>query len=191
MVKGHAYGNDFLLAPESDVEGRDCAALARAVCSRHEGIGADGLLVYTFEPSSVRMRLYNADGSQSEVSGNGIRCLAALAVRERPGATSVTIDTPAGPKVLHLQHRDGDTLTFRAAMGTPQDIRSIELEAAGRAHPGGGVVWLEIRNVCCSRICCSNRDSMRSVRQSSTIRNSPIARTSRSRKLKRRTGSAS
>ena len=132
MIKGHAYGNDFLLAPESDVKGRDCAALARAACSRHEGIGADGLLIYTFEPSSVRMRLYNADGSQSEVSGNGIRCLAALAVRERPGTSSVTIDTPAGPKVLHLQDRSGDTLTFRAAMGTPQDIRSIELDAAGQ-----------------------------------------------------------
>ena len=132
MIKGHAYGNDFLMAPESEVEGRDCAALARAACGRHDGIGADGLMIYTFEPSGVRMRLYNADGSQSEVSGNGIRCLAALAVRERPGTTSVTIHTPAGPKVLRLQDRSGDTLTFRAAMGTPQDIRAIELDAAGQ-----------------------------------------------------------
>ena len=100
IVKGHAYGNDFLLAPESDVEGRDLPALARAMCARQEGIGADGLMIYAFEPSSVRMRLFNADGSASEVSGNGIRCLAALAVRERPGTTEVTINTPAGPKVL-------------------------------------------------------------------------------------------
>ena len=86
--------------PSRTSKGATCAALARAMCSRHEGIGADGLMIYAFEPSSVRMRLFNADGSQSEVSGNGIRCLAALAVRERPGTTSVTIDTPAGPKVL-------------------------------------------------------------------------------------------
>jgi diaminopimelate epimerase len=131
IVKGHAYGNDFLLAPESDVQDRDLPALARAMCNRHEGIGADGLLIYAFEPSSVRMRLFNADGSASEVSGNGIRCLAALAIRERPGSSRVTISTPAGDKVLELQDRQGDELTFRASMGIPQDIRPIEIEAAG------------------------------------------------------------
>ena len=52
FVKGHAYGNDFLLAPESEVEGRDLPALARAMCSRHEGIGADGLMIYAFGPSA-------------------------------------------------------------------------------------------------------------------------------------------
>src|SRR5688572_3858844 len=103
MVKGHAYGNDFLLVPESEVAGRDLPALAQAMCSRHEGIGADGLMIYAFEPAAVRMRLFNADGSPSEVSGNGIRCLAALAIRERPGTSRVTISTPAGDKVLELQ----------------------------------------------------------------------------------------
>ena len=131
IVKGHAYGNDFLLVPESDVDGRDLPALARAMCNRHEGIGADGLMVYAFGPSAARMRLFNADGSASEVSGNGIRCLAALVVREKPGSPDITIDTPAGRKVLELQHQSSDTLTFRASMGMPQDIRPIELEAAG------------------------------------------------------------
>jgi diaminopimelate epimerase len=79
----------------------------------------------------VHVRLFNADGSPSEVSGNGIRCLAALAVRERPGASHIAIDTPAGVKVLELQGQDGDALMFRAAMGPPQDIRPIEIEAAG------------------------------------------------------------
>lgn len=131
VVKGHAYGNDFLLVPESDVAGADLARLAVAMCSRHEGIGADGLMVYASEGDRARMRLFNADGSQSEVSGNGVRCLAALIVRDRPGTTSVTIDTPAGAKVLDLQGRAGDRLTFRAAMGVPQDIHKVELEAAG------------------------------------------------------------
>ena len=131
VVKGHAYGNDFLLVPESDAAGRDLPALATRMCSRHEGIGADGLMVYALEASGARMRLFNADGSASEVSGNGVRCLAALVVRERPGTTQVTIETPAGPKLLRLEGQSGDVLTFRASMGTPQDIRSIELEAAG------------------------------------------------------------
>ncbi len=131
VIKGHAYGNDFLLVPESDVLGLDPAALARAMCHRHEGVGADGLMIYAFGTSSVSMRLFNADGSPSEVSGNGIRCLAALAVRECPGATEVTIDTPAGLKVMELRERNGDTLTFRASMGAPRNIGQIALKAAG------------------------------------------------------------
>jgi diaminopimelate epimerase len=131
VIKGHAYGNDFLMAPESEVQGRDLPELARAMCRRQEGIGADGLMIYAFEPAGARMRLFNADGSPSEVSGNGVRCLAVLAVRERPSLADVTINTPAGPKILSLQERAGDTSTFRASMGVPQDIRIVELEAAG------------------------------------------------------------
>ena len=131
VIKGHAYGNDFLLIPEGDVEGRDMPALARTMCRRHEGIGADGLVLYALDEDGARMQLFNADGSASEVSGNGVRCLAALVVRQRPSATAVTIETPAGPKILQLQGRTGDVLTFRASMGSPQDIRPIELEAAG------------------------------------------------------------
>lgn len=131
VIKGHAYGNDFLMTPEADVQGRDLQALAKAMCDRQEGVGADGLMIYAIEPSGIRMRLFNADGSESEVSGNGVRCLAALAVRERPGATAITIHTPAGPRVLQLQDRSDDALTFRAAMGIPQDIRTIELSAGG------------------------------------------------------------
>src|SRR5687767_13731688 len=112
IVKGHAYGNDFLLAPEAEIEGHDPGLLAQAMCSRHEGLGADGLLIYAFGSSAVRMRLFNADGSPSEVSGNGIRCLAALAVREILGASLIAIDTPAGQKMLELHGQDGVTPTF-------------------------------------------------------------------------------
>ena len=178
MVKGHAYGNDFLLAPEADVEGRDCAALARAACSRHEGIGADGLMIYTFEPSSVRMRLFNADGSQSEVSGNGVRCLAALAVRERPGATSVTIDTPAGPKVLHLQHRDGDTADVSRCDGDADRISGPSNSTQPVSASRRCRCWLEIRNVCCSRMSCSNARLHALGPAIEHHRNFPIARTS-------------
>jgi diaminopimelate epimerase len=131
VVKGHAYGNDFLLVREEDVIGRDVGLLAKAMCSRYEGIGADGLMTYALDASGLRMRLFNADGSASEVSGNGLRCLAALAVRREPHLTTVTIATAAGPKVLTLTGQNDDTLTFRAAMGVPRDIKAIELEAAG------------------------------------------------------------
>ena len=131
VFKGHAYGNDFLMTPESDVQGRDLQALARKMCDRQEGVGADGLMIYAIEPSGVRMRVFNADGSESEVSGNGVRCLAALAMRARPDASDIIIHTPAGPKVLQLQGQSGDALTFRAAMGLPEQVRAIELSAGG------------------------------------------------------------
>ena len=95
VIKGHAYGNDFLLVPEDEVNGRDLPALARAMCDRQKGLGADGLVLYAFNAAGARMRLFNADGSASEVSGNGVRCLAVLVVRKRPGS-EVAIDTPRG-----------------------------------------------------------------------------------------------
>jgi diaminopimelate epimerase len=146
MVKGHAYGNDFLLARERDVEHRDVPALARAACSRHEGVGADGLMIYADSGSALRMRLFNADGSESEVSGNGIRCLAALAVRERPGLSEVVIDTPAGAKTLQLLEHAAGLATFRAAMGVPSDIRQVELDVAGQTVPA---VVLSVGNPQC------------------------------------------
>ena len=69
-----------------DVRGADLAALARTLCARHTGVGGDGLIVYAFTPDGATMRLINADGSPSELSGNGLRCLAALVMRERERA---------------------------------------------------------------------------------------------------------
>jgi len=137
VVKAHAYGNDFLLVPDSETSGRDSAALARAMCQRHTGIGADGLILYTVLPDRVRMRLHNADGSASEISGNGIRCLAAYALERDlmsgvpAHSRDVTIETLSGAKSLHLVEHAGGRWVFRAKMGTPSDIRQLEVEAAG------------------------------------------------------------
>ncbi len=75
FVKMQGTGNDFLLVEAKD-ERRDWGALARAMCERHYGAGADGLmLVLPSQGADVRMRLFNADGSEAEVSGNGVLCL--------------------------------------------------------------------------------------------------------------------
>ena len=136
LVKAHAFGNDFLLAERRDAaEHPDLPSLARAVCSRHRGIGADGLILYTAAPDSVSMQLLNADGSPSEISGNGVRCLAAWIASSRgarPGA-SIAIDTDAGVKVLHLLESSGPAFTFRAAMGHPEQIDRVTL-SIGAEH---------------------------------------------------------
>ena len=132
VIKAHAYGNDFLCVPASDVHA-GLSGLTRAMCHRHHGIGADGVMVYEFREQGATMRLLNADGSVSELSGNGMRCLAALVARAQDlqkGAT-ITIDTDAGVKTLDLLARDRERFTFRASMGQPVDLREVTITAAG------------------------------------------------------------
>lgn len=126
LVKGHAYGNDFLLMAAADAP-RDIKAadLARAACDRHRGVGADGLIVVADTPGGATTRLLNADGSPSEVSGNGTRCVAAWIAERRAlhaGAT-VTIGTGAGDKRLTVLRVDAARWTFEADMGEPTPPR--------------------------------------------------------------------
>jgi diaminopimelate epimerase len=138
LTKAHAYGNDFLFVARAAVRDADASALARTVCARHTGIGADGLILYAFTPGGATMTLLNADGSPSELSGNGLRCLAALVVRDRErrgGAaamsTTVAADTGAGPRTLTLISRTDGRYQFCAAMGEPTDLRQETLQVAG------------------------------------------------------------
>jgi diaminopimelate epimerase len=147
VVKAHAFGNDFLLAQESGIPaGADRAALARELCERHRGIGADGLIVHSELRSAsgahgsvsgfgggVRMSLLNSDGSYSEVSGNGVRCLAAWLAKSRGlhEGDSVAIETDAGVKTLELLAIEGRRLTFRAAMGQPEDVQRRTIDVDG------------------------------------------------------------
>jgi diaminopimelate epimerase len=133
FVKAHAYGNDFLLVPEAEAES-DPSALARRLCDRHRGIGADGLILYRDRPRGAAMRLLNADGSAAEVSGNGARCLAAWVARARGEAATglVAIETQAGTIDFEPLGRDGSRAIFRAAMTPPQGLAERDLDVAGR-----------------------------------------------------------
>ena len=137
IAKAHAYGNDFLFAPAEQVESLKLDQLSRRLCDRHSGLGGDGVIYYTIAPDgTAQMKLINADGSPSELSGNGLRCLAALVLFKRERArqspiTEVRVDTQAGWKALSLMSRQGSRYTFRAAMGAPERVTQEEIEAAG------------------------------------------------------------
>ncbi len=133
IVKAHAFGNDFLLVREADVAGTaDRPALARALCDRHRGIGADGVIAYEETPTGASMRLLNADGSRSEVSGNGVRCLGAWIASQRgPGDAPIDIETDAGTKRLECLDAAGPRFTFRAAMGKPERLALERIEVSG------------------------------------------------------------
>jgi len=145
FTKAHAYGNDFLYVRADAVAGVALDALARELCDRHTGIGADGLIVYRPTAAGAAMRLLNADGSRAEVSGNGVRALGALLLDERDGSDLV-IDTDAGPKRLTQVGRSGGRRIFRAEMGAPRDLRRMRVSAGGEAIEA---VVLDIGNPQC------------------------------------------
>jgi diaminopimelate epimerase len=154
FIKAHALGNDFLLLDETTVPaGADRPALARRACDRHRGIGGDGLIFFRnagAEASDARvtMALLNADGSYSEVSGNGVRCLAAWIAEEMsmPVGGRIQVDTDAGPKRLELLSRAAAGLTFRAAMGQPEFVAPATLDVDGEQVE---VVTLRVGNPQC------------------------------------------
>jgi diaminopimelate epimerase len=139
VAKAHAYGNDFLFVPSEQADGLRLDEVSRRLCDRHAGLGADGVIYYSSAPDgSARMRLVNADGSASELSGNGLRCLAALVLHQRessrlPPIQEVRVDTDAGWKTLSLIGWQGTRYTFRAAMGAPERVQQETIEAAGES----------------------------------------------------------
>ena len=135
FTKAHAYGNDFLYVQRDAAPATALDALARELCERHTGIGADGLIVYEPAPDGASMQLFNADGSRSEVSGNGVRGLAAILLRDREfsGTEVVTIHSEGGVKRLTRTARHGSRHTFRAAMGLPEGLRQVAITAANES----------------------------------------------------------
>jgi diaminopimelate epimerase len=134
VIKAHANGNDFLFIEEAEVGAEDAAAIARAACHRHRGIGADGLIFYRRTATGGAMKLFNADGSVAEVSGNGVRCLAAILIELEPDVSlghETVIETDGGIKILTLLKARSPCYSFRAFMGAPQGLEQVQLDVAG------------------------------------------------------------
>jgi diaminopimelate epimerase len=139
FTKAHGAKNDFLLtwredAPPAAVS--DHAAIARAICHRYTGVGADGWMLVERTDADAdadgTIHLYNSDGSIPEMSGNGTRCAAALLIRQGLDSEVVRLRTGAGVKTLRLLSRDGLTFEFEMNMGRPEvTAASFSLELAG------------------------------------------------------------
>ena len=83
FVKTQALGNDFILVEQSSKVPADHSELARRICDRYFGIGADGLILWQAAGDSFTVRIFNRDGSEAECSGNGLRCVAAYLIESR------------------------------------------------------------------------------------------------------------
>lgn len=146
LTKHHGLGNDFLVAFDPPVD--DLPDLARRVCDRRRGVGADGLLVATAaEGYTARMVLYNADGSRAEMSGNGIRCFAQAVARRDESLADQLVLTDAGDRRVHLRATDdADTLEASVDMG-PVDRIGVPADwATLGCHPDRPVAHLGLGN---------------------------------------------
>ena len=138
FTKAHACGNDFLIITEEAAGNQDRADLTRRLCARSTGVGADGIEFFAWTgpgsrgpestgPKFGRVRLYNADGSIAEISGNGTRCVAAWmtqALGSQPGDV-LTIETDAGPRfccIDKVETDNGFAVEVTAAMGVPKFV---------------------------------------------------------------------
>jgi diaminopimelate epimerase len=117
FVKAHACGNDFLIVDE-EFAGNDRATLAKKLCDRHFGMGADGVEWVSVRNGKVAASLSNADGSVAEISGNGTRCIAAWHAAENH-VDHVTVETAAGEKVCRILSHTGNSFQVEAEMGEP------------------------------------------------------------------------
>jgi diaminopimelate epimerase len=142
FAKAHACGNDFLIVTEDAAATHDWAELARHLCARNTGVGADGVEFFTWTGSkSGRIRLHNADGSVAEISGNGTRCVAAW-MSSMIGAKTgdeLRIETDAGTRVCRINGIHGErgySVDITTGMGIPTAQRKTVTLADGRSIAG-------------------------------------------------------
>lgn len=135
LAKLHGLGNDFLVLAGS--QQRPSSEMARRLCDRHRGLGADGLLYLEPEGADiVSMVLLNSDGSRAEMSGNGIRCLAHAAFYfEMAASGEVAVDTDAGRRrVFDISGSIGAVLKSSVAMGRAEPLAPQQLPAEIASH---------------------------------------------------------
>ena len=119
FVKASACGNDFLIIDGIHAPA-NLSEFSRRICDRHDGVGADGVeWLFPAADADVCARLFNADGSEAEISGNGTRCVAAQLCAEQ-AREQLVIRTDAGLKTCKLTSHRGPTYEFETAMGEPQ-----------------------------------------------------------------------
>lgn len=147
----HGIGNDYVyldaVRDPGLAERADLAELSRAISDRHRGIGSDGLILVCRAregiEADVRMRMFNADGSESEMCGNGVRCVAKFA-HDRLGVRSRPMRVETGRGVLSIDYavRDGRLVMATVDMGEPiLDLASIPVDAGRLAFQGAEHHW--------------------------------------------------
>ena len=145
FTKMQGTGNDYILIQDFERRVVRAAALARRMCQQHFGVGADGLiLILKSRRADFKMRIFNPDGSEAEMCGNGIRCLGKLVYERRlTRKKELTIETAAGIRTLRLLVRKGKVFRVAVNMGRP----GLEREAIPILGQGSPVLAQRITSL--------------------------------------------
>ncbi len=151
FTKMQGAANDYVLVETVDTQ-REWSKLAIAMCDRHLGIGADSLLLLLpSDKADFRMRIFDADGSEAETCGNGIRCLAKYVFDKgliSSGVDEITVETLAGIRKIRYEKKDGKLVKTWANMGKPE-FSAVRIPVV--IKPGeGGVV--DIKSMLCYKV---------------------------------------
>lgn len=135
FTKMQGLGNDYVYLNGLDGLPEDLPELARRMSDRHFGVGSDGLIcICPSKTADFKMRIFNADGSEGEMCGNGIRCLGKYVYdKGLTGKRELIVETAAGLRTLELLVENGLVASVRVDMGCPQVGEPLELMAAGRS----------------------------------------------------------
>ena len=147
FTKMQGLGNDYVYMDAIHQKLENESSLAQFVSNRHFGIGSDGLiLICKSDVADFKMRMFNSDGSEAEMCGNGIRCVGKFVYdKGLTDKTTVTVETLAGIKTLELNTKEGKVETVKVDMGEPilnpkeipvisdeEPVKNLMLEAEGR-----------------------------------------------------------
>ena len=145
FTKMHGLGNDYVYmdAINQNIENRE--ELARFVSDRHFGIGSDGLiLICSSEVADFKMQMFNSDGTEAEMCGNGIRCVGKFVYdKGLTNKTTISIETLAGIKVLEMKEEQGKIKLVKVDMGEPI-LEPEKIPVKSNEHP---VKKLELRAI--------------------------------------------
>jgi diaminopimelate epimerase len=157
FVKAHGAANDFIIVGEADLP-EAWPDWARRVCDRNRGIGADGVLVVAIDAAQVRarMRLLNPDGTDGDISGNGVRCVAAWAFAEGLLPSEHTVAPPPGDRPVRVTRRGARSFEVETNLGIPR-LAARDVPTLLPAGPDGRVIQTplefpdgSVRVTCCS-----------------------------------------
>lgn len=125
FTKVHSLGNDFLVIDQEDTSQiPDISTFAQNICERHTGVGADGLLLISIKDKAkghIKFRIFNADGTEAEISGNGLRCAASnLYYRKKIESSRIVFITTSGDRECELIEQKNNQFLIKIEMGVPK-----------------------------------------------------------------------
>jgi len=121
FYKSSTGGNDFILVEESrpGIHDINASELSRIICDRHNGAGADGLIIYSRKKNKTSFSIYNRDGSRAELSGNGMSGLGALLFLNDEKVDELTLETDVGIRTIKKVRREGNIFRLNVEIGKP------------------------------------------------------------------------